>query len=131
MTKELENNLNQGLDYILDQLSHDNTIEGLKNGRVWMGFEQVKEWKSKFGYLFHIYSNDHFIENKPHFHILKKSEGIDCRLFFDGVIFDCKGNGKLDKKIRDAIAYFLSDSKTQLILNEFWNNNNPELKVTT
>ncbi len=72
MTEELENKLNQGLYYILDQLSHGNTIEGLKNGRVWMGFEQVKEWKSKFGFQFQIYSNDHFIDKKPHFHIVKK-----------------------------------------------------------
>ncbi len=129
MTEEYENKLNQGLDYILDQLSHGNTIEGLKNGRVWMGFEQVKEWKSKFGFQFQIYSHDHFIENKPHFHIVKKSDGIDCRLFFDGEIFDCKGNIALDKKIREAITYFVSDPKRQEILREFWNKKNPELKV--
>lgn len=75
--------LDQGLDYILDQLDHGNTIEGLKRGRVWMRFEQVKEWKSKFGFQFQIYSNDHFIYNKPHFHIVEQSEGIDCRIFFD------------------------------------------------
>ena len=114
MIVELENKLNQGLDYILDQLSHGNTIEGLKKGTVWSGFEQVKEWKSKFGFQFQIYSNDHLIENKPHFHIVKKSEGIDCRLFFDGAIYDCKGNATLDKRTREAITYFLSNSKRQI-----------------
>ena len=129
MTEELENKLNQGLDYILDQLHHGNTIEGLKNGRVWMGFEQVKEWKSKFGFQFQIYSNDHFIDNKPHFHIVKKSEEIDCRIFFDGVIYDCKGNSTLDKKLREAIVYFVSDPKRQILLIDFWNNKNPQLKM--
>jgi len=130
MTEELETKLNQGLDFILDQLSHGNTIEGLIKGRVWMGFEQVKEWKSKYGFQFQIYSNDHFIENKPHFHLVKKSEGIDCRLFFDGTIYDCKSNATLDKKTLEAIAYFLSDPKRQNLLKEFWNNKNPELKTT-
>lgn len=129
MIEEYEIRLNRGLDYILDQLARGNTIEGLKNGTKWMGLQKVKEWKSKFGFQFHIYSNDHFIEDKPHFHIVKKSEGIDCRLFFDGEIFDCKGNGELSKKIREAIIYFVSDSKRQTILKELWNTKNPELKV--
>jgi hypothetical protein len=129
MTEDIDTQLDQGLDYILDQLSHGNTIDGLKKGRVWMGFEQVKEWKSKFGFQFQIYSNDHFIESKPHFHIVKRSEGIDCRLFFDGEIFDCKGRASLDKKTLEAIVYFVSDPKRQALLKEFWNNKNPELKV--
>lgn len=129
MTEELENKLNQGLDYILDQLAHGNTIEGLKKNRVWMGFEQVKEWKSKFGFQFQVYSNDHYIDNKPHFHIVKKSERVDCRLFFDGEIYDCKGDTSLDKKTREAIIHFLSDPKRQVLLKEYWNNKNPELRI--
>ncbi len=126
---EITNELDQGLDYVLDQLAHGNTIEGLKKGRVWMGFEQVKEWKSKFGFQFQIYSNDHFIDTKPHFHIVKKSEGIDCRIFFDGEIYDCKGNQTLDRKIKEAIVYFVADSKRQVLLREFWNKKNPGLLV--
>lgn len=129
MKEDYENQLNRGLDYVLDQLSHGNTIEGLKKGVVWMGFEQVKEWNWKFGYQFQIYSNDHFIKDKPHFHIVKQSEGIDCRLFFDGKIFDCKGNAVLNRKVRDAIAYFVSEKKTQDTLKELWNRSNPHLKV--
>ena len=128
-TDELENKLNKGLDYVIDQLFHGNTIEGLKKGRVWFGLEQVKEWNSKFGFQFQIYSNDHFIDNKPHFHIVKKSEGIDCRLFFDGNIFDCKGESSLDKKTREAILYFLSDIAIQTLLKEFWNKKNPSLSI--
>ncbi len=51
------------------------------------------------------------------------------RLFFDGELFDCKGSAALDKKIREAIVYFVSDPKRQIILKEFWNNKNPELKI--
>jgi hypothetical protein len=88
---EIENILNELFDNILFQLSKGITIDGLKNGRRWFGFEQVKEWKSKFGFQFHIYSNDHLIENKPHFHLVKIGENIDCRIFFDGEVYDCKG----------------------------------------
>lgn len=129
MTDEIEVRLNQGLDYIVDQLSHGNTIEGLKRGRVWMGFEQVKEWKSKFGYQFQIYSNDHLIDNKPHFHIVNKSENIDCRLFFDGEVVDCQGNSQLKKKIKSALKYFLAQPSNQTLLVELWNRKNPSLQL--
>ena len=126
MTETTNNELNQGLDEILLQLSKGNTIEGLKKGIVWMGFEKVKEWKSQFGYQFHIYSNDHFLDNRPHFHILKESDSIDCRMFFDGTLYDCKGNEKLDKKIIEALGYFLFQPKRQKSLIDFWNLKNPQ-----
>ena len=121
--------LDKTFDEILFQLSKGNTIEGLKKGRIWMGFEQVKEWKNRFGYQFHIYSNDHFIEKLPHFHIRKISENIDCRLFFDGRLVDCKGKGRLEKKVLSALLYMLSKQKTQQTLKELWNQKNPSLKV--
>jgi len=90
MTNEIEERLNEGLDYILNQLSHGNTIEGLKRGSFWMGFEQLKEWKLKFGYQFQVYSNDHLIDNKPHFHIVNQSEKIDCRFFLTVKLYTVK-----------------------------------------
>jgi hypothetical protein len=129
MTEIIENKLNEGLDYIIDQLTHGNTIEGLKKGRVWFGLEQFKEWKSKYGFQFQIYSNDHFIDNKPHFHIVKSSDDINCRLFFNGEIYDCKGKNGINKKVLDAIIYFVTDSNNQRMLVEFWNIKNPELKI--
>ena len=122
----MNDELNQGFDEILFQLSKGNTIEGLKKGNLWMGFEKVKEWKSQFGYQFHIYSKDHFLDNKPHFHILKESEKIVCRVFFDGTLYDCKGAEKLDKKIIKALKYFLSQPKSQKTLLDFWNFKNPQ-----
>jgi hypothetical protein len=46
---------------------------------MYLELEKVKEWKSRFGYQFHIYSNDHCLDNKPHFHFIKVSDNIDCR----------------------------------------------------
>ncbi len=43
MNNEIVNKLDQGFDEILFQLSKGNTIEGLKKGKLWMGFEQIKE----------------------------------------------------------------------------------------
>lgn len=127
---EIENKLNQSLDEILFQLSKGNTIEGLKNGRLWMGFEQVKEWKSRFGFQFHIHSNNHLIKYKPHFHIKKLSENIDCRMFFEGTIYDCQGGNQIDKRTKEATEYFLSNPNNQSPLLEFWNHKNPSQKVS-
>lgn len=121
--------LEESFDEILYQLSKGNTIEGLKKGRMWMEFEQVKEWQNRFGFQFHIYSNDHFIDNKPHFHLRKKSGKIDCRFFFTGDLVDCKGKEQLEKKVFDALNYLLSKPHQQKLLKEFWNHKNPELKV--
>ena len=51
-----ELNLEIGFDEILFQLSKGLTIDQLKNGKRWFGFEQVKEWKNRMGYKLHIYS---------------------------------------------------------------------------
>ena len=121
--------LNQSFDDIVHQLTKGNTIEGLKAGQLYMEFHQVKEWKSKYGYQFHVYSNDHLIDKKPHFHILKESESIDCRFFFDGSIYDCKGHNKLEKKVVDALEYFLENSSNVAMLISIWNDKNPKYKV--
>lgn len=121
--------LNQSLDDIIHQLAKGNTIEGLKKGRTYLELHQVKEWKSKYGYQFHVYSNDHLIDKKPHFHILKESENIDCRFFFDGSVYDCKGQNKLEKKVLEALEYFLESSSNVEILINLWNTKNPNNKV--
>ena len=121
--------IEHSFDEILFQLSKGNTIEGLKKGRMWMGFEQVKEWKNRFGFQFHIYSNDHLIDNKPHFHLRKSSDNIDCRFFFDGALFDCKGNGTIDKKTLNALNYLLSNPLQQKRLIDLWNRKNPKLTI--
>lgn len=125
-----EERLNEAFDDILYQLSKGNTIEGLRAGQLYMEFHKVKEWKSKYGYQFHVYSNDHLIDKKPHFHILKESENIDCRFFFDGSIYDCKGPNKLEKKVFEALLYFLEDNSIVTKLINLWNNKNPTYKIT-
>lgn len=131
MKEDIEIQLNRGIDFILDQLEHGNTIDGLKKGRKWRSFEQVKEWQSKYGYKFHIYSNDHLIENKPHFHLIKKSEDVDCRFFFDGNLYDCKKENQIKKKVREALLYFLSKENNQNLLISYWNLKNPELIINS
>ena len=122
--------LNQFLDNIIHQLTKGNTIEGLKKGKKYIELHQVKEWKSKYGYQFHVYSNDHPLDKKPHFHVVKKSESIDCRFFFDGINYDCKGQNKLEKKVLESIEYFLESRSNVGMLVSLWNNKNPNYKVT-
>lgn len=129
MTNNPENYLEESLDEIIFQLLKGNTIERLAKGIKWNGFQQIKEWRNRFGYQFHIYSNDHFIDNKPHFHLRKQSENIDCRFFFNGDLIDCKGKSQLEKKVIEALNYLLSKPQQQLMLKEFWNSKNPNLKI--
>ena len=103
MTDDFENSLNRSLDFILDQLDHGNSVDNMKRGMYWHGLQQVKEWKSKFGFQFHIYSNDHFIDNKPHFHLFKQSDNIDCRIFFDDKVYDDASSNYLDKRTVEVL----------------------------
>lgn len=129
MGQSEQNYLDQIFDNILFQLSKGNTIDNLKKGVIWVGLQKVKEWESNFGYQVHIYSNDHLIDKKPHFHLIKQSEKINCRFFFDGEIYDCKGSNKVDKKIKKVIKYFLSKPEVTQHLIKFWNNKNPNYKI--
>jgi len=99
MENEKQQSLNIGFDELLFQLSKGLTIEQYEKGMRWFGLEKVKEWKSRFGYQFHIYSNDHLIDNKPHFHLLKESDGIDCKYFFDGTLIECENSNQTDKSM--------------------------------
>lgn len=129
MSDNFEDKLNESFDFIIHQLTKGNTIEGIKTRHLFMEFHQVKEWKSKYGYQFHVYSNDHLIDKKPHFHIIKESDNIDCRFFFDGNIYDCKGQNKLEKKVFIALEYFLEENSNIAKLIDLWNNKNPTYKI--
>ena len=131
MDEPIENRLNQSFDELIIQISNGHSIERMKSGKLsmYLELEKVKEWKSRFGYQFHIYSNDHPLDNKPHFHFIKTSEEIECRVFFDGTIYDYKGKGRLDKKAKEALDYFLSGEYVQKTLIEFWNLKNAKYKV--
>ena len=64
---EKENIIEKIFDDLLFQISKGNTVEQILKGTTILDLEQVKEWKTKFGYTFNIYSNDHFIDNKRNF----------------------------------------------------------------
>jgi hypothetical protein len=121
--------LETAFDELLYQFSIGNTIENLKSGAIRENFERVKEWKNRFGYQFHIYSNDHLINKKPHFHLLNQSNNIDCRFFFDGTLYDCKSSGKVEKKVMEALSYFLTKQIQQSSLITLWNLKNPQCKL--
>jgi hypothetical protein len=104
------------------------TIENHKEGIRYLGLQKIKEWKSKFGYVFNIYSNDHFIENKPHFHFDNKEKGVSCKMSFEGDIFESNGKNEIDKKVLKELRYFLSLENTQETIIYKWNSKNPKLK---
>ena len=123
-------NVSKSVNKIKNHVKLQMLIHGLiVAGQRYIELHQVKEWKSKYGYQFHVYSNDHPLDKKPHFHIVKKSDNIDCRFFFDGIIYDCKGQNKLEKKVIEALGYFLEQNSNITKLINLWNNKNPNYKV--
>lgn len=129
MMIEDEKILEESLDDILFQLSKGLTIEKLNKGIRWSGFEQVKEWKNRMGYKLHIYSNDHFIDHKAHFHIVKESESIDCKFDFKGNLLGCAKN-EVGRKLIDAIIYFCEHPNNYNRLVQIWNIKNPTLYIS-
>ena len=119
--------LNRLFDDLLNQIVKGNSHENIEKGKLIFELELIKEWKSKNGFRFNIYSGDHFIDNKPHFHFDHREKGINCKIGFDGEIFESKG-GDISKKIKKELNYFLSKPETQKILIEKWNIMNPDLK---
>lgn len=115
-------------DELLFQISKGNTFEKLEKGIFYIEFQQVKEWKSRFGYKFSVYSNDHFIDNKPHFHLDNESIEVHCKISFDGEILESKRKG-LPKNIQKELNNFLSKNEVQILLRNKWNSMNPSLKV--
>ncbi|MFT6922036.1 MAG: hypothetical protein ACJA1C_001034 [Crocinitomicaceae bacterium] len=113
------------LHQMLKGLSH----ESYEKGTRYMEFEQVKEWKSKYGYRFSIYGNDHFIDGKPHFHFDHKEKGIACKVGFDGEVFECQGKESIPSKVLKELKYYLSKESHRSILKKMWNDKNPTLVV--
>lgn len=121
--------LEMGLDEIIFQLSKGLTVEKLKQGIRWFGFEQVKEWKNRMGYKLHIYSNDHLIDNKAHFHLIKEADSIDCKFDFKGNLLSCSKN-EVGRRELDAVKYFCEQPNQYILLVNFWNKKNPSFIVS-
>jgi hypothetical protein len=118
-------NLEKGLDELLFQLSKGITIDQLKKGKRWYGFEQVKEWKNRNGYKLYVYSNDHPI---AHFHLVKEAEGVDCKFDFLGNLLGCTKT-EVGRRIKDAILYFCELPQNQNKLIQMWNTKNPSYRI--
>jgi len=129
MENLLDDKLNRGFDELMFQLSKGITIAQYSKGERWRGFEKVGAWKSRFGYQFQIYSNDHFIDNKPHFHIVNAGVNMDCKFFFDGTLIQCINSNEPMKKIINEIKYFLSVENNRETIINLWNQKNPTLIV--
>lgn len=118
--------LDMFFDDILFQFSKGVTYEMYEKGIRYEQFEQVKEWQSKFGFKFNIYSNDHLIDGKKHFHFDHKEQGIACKMDFQGNVLECKGKTIPPKVLKD-LQFFVRREHIQKLIHAEWDNKNPEL----
>ena len=119
--------INQLFDSQLYQVSKGLTHEQMDNGVMLLELEKVKAWKSRFGYTFNIYGNDHLIAGGPHFHFDHKEKQISAKINFDGEVLESHGKGEVTSRIKKELKYFLNKHRSKLI--EMWNKKNPELKI--
>jgi hypothetical protein len=122
------------LDFLFDDLLFQTqrgrvTHEQLERGVRFDQFEQVREWRSKYGYKFNIYGNDHLIDNKPHFHFDHTAEGIKCKMDFDGNVLESSGTKEVPANILKELRYFLSKQVNKALVTEMWNLKNPSLTI--
>lgn len=115
--------INQFFDDHLYQISKGVTHDQLDRNIRHHEFNSVKEWNSRFGYKFHIY-NDHLINNQRHFHFYNKDNTIHCKIDFSGNILDSLGVNEIPPNIKKELDYFLIQSNTISILNDYWNKMN-------
>lgn len=124
------NKLDFSFDDLLFQTQRGSvTHEQLESGVRFEQFEQVHEWKSKYGYRFNIYGNDHFIDNKAHFHFDHTAEGIRCKMDFDGNVLESSGKKEIPANILKELRYFLSKPTNRNLVIEMWNLKNPSLTI--
>jgi competence protein ComGF len=122
------NQLDRFFDDLLFQTQRGRvTHEQLDKGIRYEQFEQVTAWQMKYGYKFNIYSNDHLIEGKKHFHFDNKEENILCKIDFEGNLLKTKGTNSVPTKIMKELKYFLAKDSVKKIITEMWNSKNPDL----
>ncbi len=102
------------------KLTHEQLERGLRHEN----FEQVKEWKMKYGYKFNIYGNDHLINGEKHFHFENKEENVSCKIDFLGNILEEKGRKSLSSNILKELRYFLYKPNIKDFINELWDKKN-------
>lgn len=119
--------LNQIFDDILTQtIAYGFTHEQLDAGRRRDGLEQVKEWKLKYGYKFSVYSNDHLIDGKRHFHFDNAANDIRCKFDFEGNILESSGRNEIPANVLKDLRYFLNKGARRS-LDEMWERLNPNV----
>jgi len=119
-----------GFDALLFQIAKGNTHENLERNIRYDEFQQIPDWNLRYGYKFNIYSNDHLIDGKPHFHFDNEAQGILCKVDFNGNVLESRGDRKVPSKVLKELVYFLSKDRIKTKLIDTWNEKNPDLKQT-
>lgn len=124
---ELNELLSRNFDSILRPiLKHNIKFEEIiKPNTCYIELEIVAEWENWKGFTFNIYSNDHLIDGKRHFHLDKKSDNIALKIDFDGNILSNKGKGNIKPKEYKVLKQFLGLKEIRDALDKLWEKNNP------
>lgn len=129
MSLELNERLDREFDDLLKpMLKHGFTFEQATDpNSMYVELEQVMEWKSRYGFTFNIWPNDHLIDGKRHFHFDNKAQGIALKLDFDGNILENKGKKELESKMLKILKKFVKLPHIQKRINQLWEKNNPDV----
>jgi len=73
---------------------------------MYFEFDKVGEWKSKYGYNIIIYSNDHLIDGKKHFHFFHRGNDVEFKVDFYGNILERVGKNDIPKNIQKEMIEF-------------------------
>lgn len=106
------------------KLSHEEIIAGRRIDE----FQQLNSWRLKYGYKLNIYSNDHLINGKPHFHFDNDEKNVHCKMSFDGDILNSTANSIPPNVFKDLL-FFLKIQEHSKTIRMMWNEKNPSLLV--
>jgi hypothetical protein len=122
------NELDWWFDDLLIQVIRGNlSHEAIENGRRIEMFRQVKDWKALYGYKFNIYSNDHLIDGKKHFHFDNNAADVHSKLDFEGNVLE-ETSKPIPANILKELLYFMNNSGIKEKLHAMWDEQNPTLK---
>jgi|GEM_PF-2039880 hypothetical protein len=113
-------------DLLIETQDEGLTYEQIEYKHNHEQLQKIKDWNSRYGYTLNIYSNEHLISGKKHFHFDNKEKGIYAKIDFAGNVLEIKGKN-IPSNIEKNLRYFLNQSYVRKMMEDVWSHKNPNL----